>query len=111
MMGAGRADVSASESVRVRGPLRLRLLEVLERLFLQSLLERLVARFVLFSRGAEVLPLCLRLLHLRQELLLDLDGGRRLDCEDRGRDREEQRESDSLEKTSHVHLPVVSERL
>src|SRR5438094_8437839 len=53
----------------------LRLLEVLDRLVLHAFLERLVAGLVLLAGLAEVLPVGLRLLVLREEVLLDLGRG------------------------------------
>src|SRR5262249_18527951 len=63
--------------LRILRPELLRLLEVLQRLVLHAIHERLLARLELLARLAEVLPLGLCLLVLRGELLLDLACGLR----------------------------------
>src|SRR5262249_50095653 len=56
----------------------LRLLEVVERFFLHAVHECLVALLVLLAGFAEVLAVGLRLLDLREQLLLELGGGLRV---------------------------------
>src|SRR5207249_7376014 len=74
--------------LHVGGHGRLGLLEVVDGLLLKPVLQRLVALLVLLAGLAQVLALGLGLLDLREQVLLQLDGGL---CPCRYREREAER--------------------
>src|SRR5262245_39234144 len=92
--------LQAPRPALILGHRRLGLLEGLGRLVLHAVLQELVALVEERLRRAEVFPVGLRLLDLRQQLLLELDGG----LGERGSRGEHAGEQDEDSSAAHAYL-------